>query len=29
MGCVDALLMLKQIHQFSSNIERNTAFKDY
>jgi hypothetical protein len=29
MGCIDAKLMLKQVHQFSSSIERNTAFKDY
>lgn len=29
MGNVDAELMLKQIHQFSSKTERNTAFDDY
>lgn len=29
MGCVDAILMLKQVHQFSNSIDRNTAFKDY
>lgn len=29
MGCVDAELMLKQIHQFSNKVERNAAFKDY
>ena len=29
MGCVDAELMLKQIHQFSNKSERSTAMKDY
>ncbi|WP_277045335.1 hypothetical protein [Sharpea azabuensis] len=29
MGVVDANLMLKQIHQFSTQIDRNTAFSDY
>ena len=29
MGCIDAELMLKQIHQFSSKVERKQAFKDY
>jgi len=29
MGCVDANMMLKQIHQFSTNQERNLAFRDY
>lgn len=29
MGCVDADLMLKQIHQFSTSIDRITAMRDY
>lgn len=29
MGCIDAELMLKQIHQFSSKIDRKTAFRDH
>ena len=29
MGCVDAKLMLKQVHQFSNSFERNVAFGDY
>lgn len=29
MGCIDAITMLKQIHQFSTKQERNVAFKDY
>ena len=29
MGCIDGDLMLKQVHQFSTNIDRITAFKDY
>lgn len=29
MGVIDANLMLKQIHQFSTQIDRSTAFKDY
>lgn len=29
MGCIDATMMLKQIHQFSTKQERNSAFRDY
>ena len=29
MGCIDAELMLKQIHQFSTKSIRKQAFKDY
>lgn len=29
MGCIDDILMLKQIHQFSTKSERKQAFKDY
>lgn len=29
MGCVDADLMLKQVHQFSNKLERGVAFSDY
>ena len=29
LGCIDALLMLKQIHQHSSKIDRKTAIRKY